>query len=172
MSERQSVPFEQLLGNVPDRVEKQFEPGQIVLRQGEKRGQLFVLRSGSVEIVKNGLQICTVAEAGAVFGELSALLNTYHNATVRAVEPSSFYVIDNPSDFLKQNSDLALYLAKLLARRLALLDSYFADLKAEFFSLAQNKDNQVQRSPDTELLSLFWAKAEKDIGQRWHGKAE
>jgi CRP/FNR family cyclic AMP-dependent transcriptional regulator len=43
---------------------------------------------------KNGVEIATVTEPGAVFGELSVLLDQPHTADVRALEASQFYVAD------------------------------------------------------------------------------
>lgn len=102
-----------------------------VLRQGERRGLLYVLVSGRVEIVKNDSQICIVEEPGAVFGELSILLGCYQNATVRTLTPCVFRVVEGAEQYLKQNPAAAYALAAMLARRLALLDSHFAALKKQ-----------------------------------------
>jgi CRP-like cAMP-binding protein len=112
------------------------EAGMAILRQGERRGRLFVLESGKVEIIKSDQQICVVGEKGAVFGELSILLGCYQNATVRAIEPSKFKVVEDAERYLENNPKIAYFLARMLARRLALLDSHFTELK--------NKINQMQ----------------------------
>jgi CRP-like cAMP-binding protein len=111
--------------------EKAFGPGEIVLRQGEKKDQLLVLETGLVEVVKNGTQICTISERGAVLGEISALLSCYQSASVCTLKPSTFFVIEHAEEFLKQQPAVALFLARILARRLALLDSHFADIKSK-----------------------------------------
>jgi len=69
-----------------------LQAGETVLTSGSKTGRLLVLRSGSVEIVKDGAQIAKVSTPGAVFGELAALLDQAHTANVRALEESDFYV--------------------------------------------------------------------------------
>jgi len=109
--------------------------GQVLLRQGERLGCLFLLRSGKVEILKNQAQICVVEERGAVFGELSLLLGCYQNATVRAQSPSTFWVVDNAGAVIEKFPELALELARLLARRLALLDARFAELKQQILRM-------------------------------------
>ncbi|MEW6302992.1 MAG: hypothetical protein AB1705_05945, partial [Verrucomicrobiota bacterium] len=101
--------------------------------------------------------------------EISMLLNSYHNATVRTLEKSSFYIIEDPDKFMKDHPEVALFIAQLLARRLALLDSYFAELKKEFFSLT----NRVQQAAmhhgsDTEMLRQFWEDAERGMVMRRH----
>jgi CRP-like cAMP-binding protein len=95
-------------------------------------GVLYVLLSGSVEVVKGEVQITTVAEPGAFLGEMSVLLGTPHTATVRALEPSSFHVVDDPLGFLQAHPAGAFELARLLARRLHFVNSYLVDLKRQF----------------------------------------
>ena len=46
---------------------------EVVLTAGSKTGGLFFLRSGTVEVVKNGVQIASVNAPGAVFGEQKLL---------------------------------------------------------------------------------------------------
>ena len=55
-----------------------YQAGEPVLVAGTKTGRLLILRKGAVAIEKEGTVIAKVAESGAVFGELSALLNQPH----------------------------------------------------------------------------------------------
>ncbi|WCJ58540.1 cyclic nucleotide-binding domain-containing protein [Fontisphaera persica] len=127
-----SLTLESMLrGLTPAPTEIRVPPGTELLRQGERLGVLFVLVSGRVEIVKNGASLCVVADRGAVFGELSLLLHCYQNATVRAVEACTLLRVDDVEQALTQRPELALELARLLARRLALLDARFAELKEQ-----------------------------------------
>jgi CRP/FNR family cyclic AMP-dependent transcriptional regulator len=109
-----------------------FTAGEIVLAEGSRTGVLYVLASGSVEIVKGDIQITTVAEPGTFFGEMSALLDTPHTATVRALEASTFHVADDPLAFLHANPETAFALARLLARRLHFVNSYLVDVKRQY----------------------------------------
>ena len=61
-----------------------YGAGETVFAEGTKTGRLLILKSGAVAIVKGGTEIATVAEPGAVFGELSALLDQPHSADVRS----------------------------------------------------------------------------------------
>ena len=47
-----------------------YEADQAVFAEGTKTGKLLILKEGAVAIVKGGIEIATVAEPGAVFGEL------------------------------------------------------------------------------------------------------
>lgn len=69
-----------------------YQPGEIILAEGSKTGRLWILKKGAVAVVRQGIEIAKVAEPGAVFGDLSALLDTPHTADVRALEISVFHV--------------------------------------------------------------------------------
>src|SRR5260221_1947595 len=68
--------------------------GEVVLTAGSKTGGLLFLRRGTVEVVKDGVQIASVNAPGSVFGEQAVLLDQPHTADVRTLEQSEFYVAD------------------------------------------------------------------------------
>jgi CRP-like cAMP-binding protein len=91
--------------------------GEAVLTAGSKTGRLLFLRSGAVEVVKDGVKIANVSAPGSVFGEQAVLLDKPHTADVRTLEPSEFYVADAPA-LLAGDPNVALCVAAILARRL------------------------------------------------------
>jgi CRP/FNR family cyclic AMP-dependent transcriptional regulator len=94
-----------------------YEAGDVVLAEGTTTGKVLLLKEGAVEVVKDGVQLGEVTEAGAVFGEISALLSEPHTADVRALRRTTFHVADAAS-FLRTDGTTALYVATLIARRL------------------------------------------------------
>jgi CRP/FNR family transcriptional regulator, cyclic AMP receptor protein len=94
-----------------------YEPGETVIADGSKTGRLLILKKGIVTIEKEGTEIAKVAEPGAIFGELSILLDQPHAADVRALERSQFHVA-NATTLLEQNPTAVLYVATVLAHRL------------------------------------------------------
>jgi CRP-like cAMP-binding protein len=68
--------------------------GEAVLTAGSTSGRLLILKRGAVVILKGSVEIAKVKEPGAVFGEISALLDQPHTADVRALEDSQFYIAD------------------------------------------------------------------------------
>ena len=90
---------------------------EAVLSAGSKTGKLLFLRSGAVEVVKDGVQIANVSAPGSVFGEQAVLLDQPHTADVRTLEQSEFYVA-NAQATLAVNPTVALYVSAMLARRL------------------------------------------------------
>ncbi|MBI3795814.1 MAG: cyclic nucleotide-binding domain-containing protein [Deltaproteobacteria bacterium] len=68
--------------------ETTFSPGETLLAEGRKDKILYILIEGEVEILKGDFQINTVSEPGAIFGEMSVLLDIPHTATVKTLTPS------------------------------------------------------------------------------------
>jgi CRP-like cAMP-binding protein len=118
-----------LCGKLPLR---EFGAGETILEEGETSGRLYVLVAGSVEIAKGPMQITTVSDPGAFFGEMSVLLHQPHMATVRTLAPSTFRVASDPSEFLGSHPEIAFAVARLLARRLHFVTTYLVDLKRQF----------------------------------------
>ena len=110
-----------------------FEPGETVLAGGSTTGQLFILRQGVVEVVRDGLQIATVSEPGAVFGELSVILDKPHTADVRAAERSEFHVA-KASSLITEGVAALLYVCAMLARRLDTANEVIVEMKREMES--------------------------------------
>jgi CRP-like cAMP-binding protein len=94
-----------------------YQPGETVIVAGSKTERLLILKTGAVAVVKDDTEIAQVAEPGAVFGELSVLLDQPHTADVRALEASQFHIA-NATAFLTQNPIAVLYVATVLAHRL------------------------------------------------------
>lgn len=156
--------MQQILDSVQDLEPTSFDRGADVLRQGDRKRQLYVLAKGSVEVLKNGQRLCEVSESGSIFGELSVLLKAFHFATVRTLEPSEFYIIEDGEKFLANNPAVGVHIARVLASRLAKLDSYFADLKREFAELSGKvKQPTPEESRKSSLLTQFLKRAEIGI---------
>jgi CRP-like cAMP-binding protein len=162
-------PMDSLIALLQGQTTKLVAKGAALITQGERQGRLFVLAKGSVEVSVRGTSICTISKPGAVLGELSALLGTPHNATVKTLEDSEFYVIEDAEKFLVTNPEAGLFIAKVLAKRLSQLDYYFADLKKEFYHVANNAQLLAARQiSGADAMSAFWDKAEKGLAQTRH----
>lgn len=111
---------------------RSFGPQETIIDEGRRCGLLFVLVSGSVEVLKGNVQVSTIAQPGAFLGEMSILLGESPMATVRTLEASTFHVADEPEAFLASNPAIAMELARMLAGKLNLVTSYLADLKHQF----------------------------------------
>jgi CRP/FNR family transcriptional regulator, cyclic AMP receptor protein len=132
-----------------------YQPGETVIADGSRTGRLLILRKGSVAIVKEDTEIAKVAEPGAVFGELSVLLNQPHTADVRALETSQFHVA-NASTLLAQNPVAVLYVATTLAHRLDGANQALIHLKHQ---LLTGEPNSVVAKTVSKMESLLAASA-------------
>jgi len=121
-----------------------FEPGAVLLAEGTTSGLLYVLIDGEVEILQGDFPINVVSDPGAIFGEISVLLEIPHMATVRAVTPCRAYVVESGGTFLQSHEEIAYQLSKLLAQRLHGLTTYLVDLKQQF----EHHDNHLSMVDD------------------------
>jgi CRP/FNR family transcriptional regulator, cyclic AMP receptor protein len=106
---------------------KTYRAGETVFAEGTKTGRLLILKSGAVSIFKGEIEFAQVSEAGAVFGELSALLDEPHSADVRTLEKSEFHVADAAT--LLQDPAALLYVTMVLARRIDAANQGLLQLK-------------------------------------------
>jgi CRP/FNR family transcriptional regulator, cyclic AMP receptor protein len=105
-----------------------YQAGETVLAEGSRTDRLLILRKGSIAIFKEGIEIARVSEPGAVFGEISALLDCTHTADVRALTTSQFHVA-HPAAL--QDPAALFYVAAILARRLDGANQALVELKSE-----------------------------------------
>jgi len=92
-------------------------PGMVLIEQGGRTGQLYVLKDGSLEVTRDGRHVTTLKTPGAVIGEMSVLLELPQTATVKAVTEVDYYVIDNAIEVLRTHPEWLLQIARLLAQR-------------------------------------------------------
>ena len=111
---------------------RDFSTGEVVIEQGGAIDCLYFLIEGSVEVVKDNTPVALASQPGVVFGEMSVLLGTAPTATVRALSPCRFYLVENPRQFLQESPGMCLHVCTLLARRLDSLNKYLVDVKAQF----------------------------------------
>ncbi len=109
-----------------------FAPGETLIQEGGKTGLLYVLASGCVEVIKGETPVTTICEPGAIFGEISLLLDVPHPASVAALETTVCHVIHGGRDYLVANPRMSLAVAELLASRLRGMIAYLADMKAQY----------------------------------------
>jgi CRP/FNR family transcriptional regulator, cyclic AMP receptor protein len=112
--------------------ERKVSAGTLVIHEGGKTGHLFVLIEGRLEVIKGDSVVAVLAEPGAMFGEMSVLLDQPHTATVRAASDSVIYEFNDAASFLRDQPAVALLIAQLLAQRLNVATTYLADLMHQY----------------------------------------
>jgi len=124
---------------------------ELVLTAGSKTGRLLFLRSGAVEVIKDGEKIAQAAP-GSVFGEQAILLDQPHTADVRTLEQSEFYVADAQA-MLAGDPTVALYVAAILARRLDAANRSLIEVK-----------HQLQAGESLSMIGKTVEKVEEQLG--------
>ncbi|MEM9016075.1 MAG: Crp/Fnr family transcriptional regulator [Verrucomicrobiota bacterium] len=113
-------------GHVPVR---KFRVGEKILAEGTESEVLVVLKTGSVSVSREGIEVSSISEPGSVFGEISILIGGAHMATVTATEESEFYVIENGEQWVLHCPNFLPNLAFLLASRLKALTFYVSEVE-------------------------------------------
>jgi CRP-like cAMP-binding protein len=106
--------------------------GALVVHEGGRTGHLYVLIEGRLEVIKGDSVVAVLTEPGAMLGEMSVLLDQPHTATVRAAADSVVYEFDDAAAFLRDQPAVALLIARLLAQRLNVANTYLADLMHQY----------------------------------------
>lgn len=130
--------------------------GELLIEQDGVSDGIYFLVAGEVEVLKNGVQVAEVYEAGAVFGEMSWLMRTPPTATVRTLTACTFRHVPDPATFLLAHPEVTLHVAALLACRIDSLNRYVVEVKNQFCDRAdhlgimdQVLDCLVHRHPRT-----------------------
>jgi CRP/FNR family transcriptional regulator, cyclic AMP receptor protein len=113
-----------------------FQIDEPVFLAGSRTGRLLILKKGAVVVIKEGFEIARVSEPGAVFGELSILLDQPHTADVRTLEPSEFYVANE--ELLAIDQLACIYVATVLAGRVDNANQAVIELKRQLHAIERN----------------------------------
>ena len=103
-----------------------------MIAEGDEVVSLYELRSGSVEILRGGATVAVVAEPGALFGEMSLLLDRPASASVRARTEAEVVEVHDARARLASDPEFAILIARVLARRVDTMTGYLADLRQQY----------------------------------------
>ncbi|MDB4965186.1 MAG: putative transcriptional regulator, Crp/Fnr family [Myxococcales bacterium] len=101
---------------------RECEPGDVIVRQGEEGGSLFVIVSGRVQVVAEGpprRELASLSD-GAFFGELALLTNFPRSATIIAAEPTQLLEISREltAEIMQRSPDVLKTLLRFFRDRL------------------------------------------------------
>jgi len=100
-----------------------FEPSQIIVTQGTPGQAFYLILSGRVEILRDGVSLGAFGP-GDFFGEMSLLDQAPRSATIRALDHTSCLMLSS-WDFkalLERHPSIAIKLLEVLSRRLRVAD--------------------------------------------------
>ena len=125
-----------------------FDIGTVLIEEGKRNRNVFVLVSGKVMIKSGGHQIAIVEDAGTILGEISVLLAPDPVATVVTTEPSEFYVIEDFMTFVRENSEACVSMAQILACRLINMNNQLVFVKDNLVELQGKLRDYVPVFPE------------------------
>lgn len=102
---------------------KVLSAGEALFHAGEKSDHMYVLMSGTTEIVVHG-RVMEVAEPGAMLGEMAMIDDTVHSATVIAKSDCTLFPIGRQrfNFLIQQTPNFALHVMRVISARLRRTD--------------------------------------------------
>ncbi len=113
--------------------ENAFEPGELIVEEGQTGNGLYVIVSGNVEVLKGDLaetpQVLAKRGAGDVFGEMALLGEWPRTASVRALDAVQCLGIDRWVFLsqLERQPKVTIRMLQILAQRLRDSDARFVE---------------------------------------------
>jgi CRP/FNR family transcriptional regulator len=105
-------------------VPRQFEPGEVVFREGDESDTCYIVREGRARATHEhgdgrAITLATFGP-GDIFGELAMFEDERRSATVEAIEPTSVVAVLGPDmrALMREHSEIATRLVIALGRRL------------------------------------------------------
>ncbi|MDX1681797.1 MAG: cyclic nucleotide-binding domain-containing protein [Phycisphaeraceae bacterium] len=136
---------------------RELAAGETLIEQGTSTGHVYILESGTLEVLRDEKAICDVDEAGAPLGEISMLLDTPHQATVRAKTDVKVHVIDDFESVAENNPAVLMELTQTLAQRLTSTNEVLASARKEFESLlVEHGDDDTPTATVQEKFQKAW----------------
>jgi CRP-like cAMP-binding protein len=101
---------------------RQYEDGEVIIKEGDMDPWLYFLLSGEIKIVKEGEEIGTIAKKGEIFGEMRVIDDEMRSASVHAVGKTICLAVDtsakkrlSPTDHKDERLDFLLLLYRIFA---------------------------------------------------------
>ncbi|MDX1511848.1 MAG: Crp/Fnr family transcriptional regulator [Nitriliruptorales bacterium] len=113
--------------------------GTVLLRAGDVSSRMLVLVEGELVVQAEGRVVTRLREPGTVVGEMSGLLGTPRTATVVADTDVAYREVDDVIALMAERPDVAMAVARTLAHRLDLVQSYLVDVRRQY----ADRDDQL-----------------------------
>ena len=112
-----------------------YEPGEVIVRQGDEGDCMYVIQDGEVEIVAEadgGEVLLRVAGRNEILGEMAIFEHQRRSATVRARSRTRVITLDKRNFMRRINEDpsLAFNIVETMSRRVRELSQEVVELKA------------------------------------------
>jgi anti-sigma regulatory factor (Ser/Thr protein kinase) len=114
-----------------------FKDGEYICSEGEESDFLYYIVSGTLYVYSRGKFVSSLTPDDLFMGEMSFLLSNRRSATVVAKGPCALIKISKQDfvNLIKGSPHYGIFLARLLAQRLARLNARTAKLNTEYLKL-------------------------------------
>lgn len=148
-----SLPFEKLY----ERFGKRFEPGAVIIKEGEASRELYLILEGRVNIIKQFGEPKLIATLGngSFFGEMALIDSGARVATAMAVEPTRAIRMTRPDfeEMIRTYPDVALSILDVLVHRLRRYDRFVQKHLVPLIATAQDGAGDPLRVELSGLMS-------------------
>lgn len=117
------------------RLGKEYEPGEVIVSQGDVGEEMYVMLSGEVEVIRHRgdkeIPIATLGK-GEIFGEMALVGRTTRSATVRVTEKARILTVDKKGFLTRVHEDpsFVFKILETMSGRIRAMDEEIARLKA------------------------------------------
>jgi len=116
---------------------KLYGKNEVIVRQGETGNSMFVIQSGTVEVVrekKDGEVRVAVLKDGDTFGEMAIFEHEVRSATVRAITEARILTVDKRTFLRRVQEDptLAFNILQVLCARIRHQNSEILELRRKY----------------------------------------
>ena len=98
---------------------RQYEDGEVIIKEGELDQWMYFLLSGKLRVVKEGITLATIDKMGELFGEMRLIDSLSRSASVYAVGKTACLAVDTAIKNKLSSEDETIYSLLLLYRVLA-----------------------------------------------------
>jgi CRP/FNR family cyclic AMP-dependent transcriptional regulator len=129
--------------NIYKKYAKTFEPGELLFREGERGGEMFIIIQGEVEIRKRtsakAFRTLITFHEGDIFGEMALIENKPRSATAIALTPCRTLVMNQAllDTMIDNNPDFAKKMIRILSERIRKANFMIQNLAST------NRQNQI-----------------------------
>jgi CRP-like cAMP-binding protein len=124
---------------------RQYADGEIIIQEGATDRWLYFLLSGKIRISKNGVHICTIDNAGEVFGEMRMIDGLSRSTSIHAEGNTTCLAVDTAAKHRLESDDEAASLLTLLYKIMAEYISIRLRLSNENLIEAQQEIKRLKK---------------------------
>jgi CRP/FNR family cyclic AMP-dependent transcriptional regulator len=95
-----------------------FPADKVLIREGTKGTNVYVLHEGEVSITQEFSEIAIIQDQGAMLGEIAALLGIERTATVTTTTDCTFFVIEDLQAFIDEHPKATIAVLKNMAQQI------------------------------------------------------